>query len=251
MISEEFKKNVASCDLDTVRSALIDYLIIDRTFKSFDNALEYAKRSLNIIESFNNEPPFSEEPWDSHYLNQQKVALMMNFSNERIEHIKNVISKVLPVRTSEKDSVVHSTGSPTQTHTGSRTGRSIVTEMPAPSHTNSRTGRYVVSETPIQPKNPESTRPSANRKNSTTHKSQHNSTNSSERTGSRVVSETPVSSKGTEEKAKSDTDNIGTALIVGGAAVAVVGLVTIEPIVIGTGVVIAGAGVSVKAKNRR
>ena len=73
MISEEFKQNVASGNPDMVRSTLIDYLIIDRTFKSFDEALEYANNFMGIIESFNNEPPFSEEPWNRTYLNQQKV----------------------------------------------------------------------------------------------------------------------------------------------------------------------------------
>lgn len=56
MISEEFKQNVASGNPDMVRSTLIDYLIIDRTFKSFDEALEYANNFMGIIESFNNEP---------------------------------------------------------------------------------------------------------------------------------------------------------------------------------------------------
>ena len=37
----------------------------------------------------------------------------------------------------------------------------------------------------------------------------------------------------------------------GGVAVAAVGLATVEPIIIGTGVVIAGVGVTVKARKGR
>ena len=34
MVSKEFAENILSEDVVTVRSALVDYLIIDRTFKS-------------------------------------------------------------------------------------------------------------------------------------------------------------------------------------------------------------------------
>ena len=46
MVSEEFKKNVELGDVVTIRSALIDYLIIDTTFRRFDEALEYAKQFM-------------------------------------------------------------------------------------------------------------------------------------------------------------------------------------------------------------
>ena len=50
MVSEEFKKNVELGDVVTIRSALIDYLIIDTTFRRFDEALEYAKQLIDVIE---------------------------------------------------------------------------------------------------------------------------------------------------------------------------------------------------------
>lgn len=247
MVSEEFKQNVTSGDLDTVRSALIDYLIIDRTFKKFDEALSYAENSLNIIEPFNNESSFYKESWNIDYLNQQKVALMMNFSKERISHLKNVIKSVLPLNTEEKNSNIPPNNFSTQRHTYSQTKRNTVKETVSTSRTNSRTGRNVVSETPVPPNNASSTRTTTNRTTSAS----HNSSNGSKRTGSRIVSETPVSSKDKDENTTSEPDILGTALIVCGVAVAVVGIATVEPLVVGTGVVIAGSGVGVKVKNRR
>ncbi|WP_104803266.1 hypothetical protein [Blautia marasmi] len=246
MVSEEFRQNVSSGDLDTVRSALIDYLIIDRTFRKFDEALSYAADSLKIIEPFNNEPPFSAEPWGIDYLNQQKVALMMNFSAERIEHLKKVITTVLPHNTdkskaNESDSSFSNqrwTDSPVKGNTGKDTSFT--------SRTNSRTGRNIVSETPVVP----NSTPSSNGANRSYSKSRK-STNGSKKTGSWIVSETPVSSNENGEKSSSEPDILGTALIVGGVAIAAVGLATVEPIVVGTGVVVAGAGVGVKVKNRR
>lgn len=239
MISSEFRQNVASGDLDTVRSALIDYLIIDRSFMSFDEALAYAQNTLNIIEPFNNEPPFSEEPWDSNYLNQQKVALMMNFSTERINHIKKVISKVLPAKEVEKAPISYAP------HSSSSSER-----------TDSRTGRTVVSEKPVQNQNTTQTRTNGStskpqeRSASAPHNTNH-STGGSGRTDSRVIRETVSQSKKNDDTEKHDTEFLSTALIVGGAAVAVVGIATVEPIVIGAGVVVAGTGVGLKVKNRR
>ena len=237
MISEEFKQNVASGNPDMVRSTLIDYLIIDRTFKSFDEALEYANNFMGIIESFNNEPPFSEEPWNRTYLNQQKVALMMNFSLERIAHIKKVISNVLPVQQEEPR---FNEQKPLSTsRTGSKTVRSVVSETTLP-----KQEQQIAS----------SSRPSSVRQEKpkcATHSIENTTTGTQKRTGSKIVRETVSSPKRTEDKEKSDTDIIGTALIVGGVAVAAVGLATVEPIIIGTGVVIAGVGVTVKARKGR
>ncbi|MFZ1758699.1 MAG: hypothetical protein WAT96_06560 [Streptococcus suis] len=237
MISEEFKQNVASGNPDMVRSTLIDYLIIDRTFKSFDEAFGYANNFMGIIEPFNNEPPFSEEPWNRTYLNQQKVALMMNFSLERITHIKKVISNVLPVQQEEPRFNEQKTISTSRT--GSKTGRSVVSETTLPKQEQQKAS---------------ASRPSSVRQEkpkSTTHSTEHTTTGNRKTTGSRIVRETVSLPKRTEDKEKSDTDIIGTALIVGGVAVAAVGLATVEPIIIGTGVVIAGVGVTVKAKKGR
>lgn len=70
----------------------MDYLIIDHSFKKFDEALEYACANLNIIQSYDNISLESDSnKWDISYLNQQKVGLMVNFSKKRIDHLKNII----------------------------------------------------------------------------------------------------------------------------------------------------------------
>lgn len=97
-ISPEFKENVQSNNVIRVRSALLDYLIIDRTtFDLFDTALDYANKSLEVTEEHDNKP-FENEPekWDKDYLNKQKASLMVNFSEKRIAHLKKVVTKVLP-----------------------------------------------------------------------------------------------------------------------------------------------------------
>ena len=212
MISIEFKQNVESGDLVTVRSALVDDLIIDRTFEKFDEALAYARPKLDVIQPYDNSPFETEaESWDNRYLNRQKVALMVNFSKERIEHIKNVIRKIQPVNSEDIES-------------------KAINEK--------RTGRTVLSEKPVK------------QKTSTSSSIPHNNDRSTAgRTGKRVISETPTESRYSEEKNETE-DAIGTVMIVEGVAVAAFGLVTAEPIVIATGIVITGVGVGLKVKSR-
>ena len=99
MISNEFKENVNSRNVFTIRSALIDYLIMDTSFKKFDEAIEYTKQQhIEILEPFSESEIDSIEQnsdkWSNDYLNRQKCGLIDNFSQERIEHLKKVILKV-------------------------------------------------------------------------------------------------------------------------------------------------------------
>ena len=124
-VSLEFRKNVENGDVVTVRSALLDYLIIDTTFKTFDNALQYAQQKLPVIVEYDKKQFENDtSKWDIDYLNKQKVALMINFSLERIRHVKNVITAVLP-----KADVITQVGG-----NKNRTGRKVIRR------THSRTG---------------------------------------------------------------------------------------------------------------
>lgn len=236
MISTEFKQNVQSRDLVTVRSALVDYLIIDRSFKSFDEALDFAQGSLDILQSYDGESFETEsEKWDKNYLNRQKVALMVNFSQERISHIKMVVEKVLPRNTEmiTKSSVKM----PKNTTAERKTGRTILSERSAqqPCSTKSNNSQSKIHQNTVD----------QNVKRTST------GGQPCGKTGKRVVKETTLKTKWTEEKAKSDSDNLSKALIFGGVAIAAVGVAVVEPIIIVTGVVMAGAGVGANIKNKK
>lgn len=98
MVSDEFKRNVATGDITLVKSSLVNYIIMDNNFIKFDEALEYAKLKMEIIEK-NGEPVFDEntDNWDEKYFDKQLTALLFNFSEERIRHLKD-IRKVLTKR---------------------------------------------------------------------------------------------------------------------------------------------------------
>ena len=128
MISAEFKRNVQSGDLLRVRSSLIDYLIIDRSFKKFDEALDFALRSLPILQEHDGEV-FEEDAsqWNKRYLNFQKAALINNFSEERIQHLKQVIRTVMPP---SKQIACRENSFGQMRKRNSRTGRTVINEMP-------------------------------------------------------------------------------------------------------------------------
>jgi hypothetical protein len=130
MVSDEFKKNVATGDITLVRSSLVNYIMMDSTFKEFDEALQYAKLKMDIIEK-NGEPVFNEntDNWDKAYFDKQLTALLFNFSEERIRHLKD-IRKVLTKREV-------SNGSTTKTVIKNKEKRK-------------RTGEKVISETIIE-----------------------------------------------------------------------------------------------------
>lgn len=130
MVSDEFKRNVESGNVVTVRSALVDYLIIDTSFRRFDDALDYAQNHINVVVPDDEEQSydFKEENWDEEYLNKQKVALMINFSMKRINHIKQVIRKVLTNNASSVSSVkIIEKKSEVKTQDG-KTGRKFISE---------------------------------------------------------------------------------------------------------------------------
>lgn len=225
MVSEEFKRNVQAGDVVTVRSALVDYLISDRTFKTFDEALSYASSQLPVIEDHDGKAFEPTAAWDMRYLNLQKAALSFNFSQARIDHLKDVIKAVMPAEVSDASASTSSIYAPVKERTS-----------------GGRTGRRVVEEKVCHPKQ------------ATSHQGQpqiERRTNPSGKTGKRIVSETERPTDDQRGQKSTQGFDGSSALIVGGVAVAAVGVVAAEPVVIGAGAAIAGVGCVVKVSRRK
>jgi hypothetical protein len=221
MVSQDFKNNVASGDVIAVRSALVDYLIIDRTFQTFDECLQYAASIMPVMEEYDNRP-FEDDPknWDMSYLNSQKAALRYNFCEVRVNHIKSVIPVAMPLP--EKHEATSNTIRPSKSN-------------------NSRTGRIVVSET--------------ERPNVSSHGAHHKAKSSSGSSGHpshRVVTEIEHTVTVDEKTAaKPSKGGSSTALIVGGAAISVAAILMEKPIAIGAGIVVAGIGCAIKLTEKK
>ena len=220
-VSKEFMDIVAQGDKNAVRTSLANYMILDRSYKLFDESFSYAQSKMDIIERHDGQELTQDrKKWTEEYLNEQLVAVVINFS-----HIKQVI----PVALKTSGQAADNKPSP-NISTPSRTGRKR-TEQEI--HTAQKTQSVCTTHT------------------SETRKQPKRSTISSGRTGRTTISEKETSICDEDSHSSSSGFDYGTALIVGGAAVAVVGLAVSEAVVIGAGIVIAGSGCVVKENERK
>ncbi len=225
-VSKEFMDIVAQGDKNAVRTSLANYMILDRSYKLFDESFSYAQSKMDIIERHDGQELTQDrKKWTEEYLNEQLVAVVINFSKERIAHIKQVI----PVALKTSGQAADNKPSP-NISTPSRTGRKR-TEQEI--HTAQKTQSVCTTHT------------------SETRKQPKRSTISSGRTGRTTISEKETSICDEDSHSSSSGFDYGTALIVGGAAVAVVGLAVSEAVVIGAGIVIAGSGCVVKVSKKK
>lgn len=225
MVSREFMDNVQNGNVYRVRSVLLDYLIIDRTFKTFDEALEYASRTMDVVQKYDNEPfVLDKDKWNMRYLNVQKATLMMNFAPERIKHLKDVIT------------YLDATGATPNTAESSERKSS------KPANRNSRTGRTVIGETELSQSDYSAvdSQPKQNVKKP-----------SERKTGRTQISEKVHSDPEAEDKGRKPGFNVGVAMAVGGSAVAVAGAVTLKPYIVVAGVAVAGTGCAIASANKR
>ena len=271
-IAPELKKLVDEGDLVQIRCFLANYLIVDRTFALFDESLAEVSAQLPIIQEFDGGVLEEDRSrWNTDYLNEQIVASFSNFSQKRIDHIKDVIRAV--VNDKPKASTLPENLSSRGGSAVPRTGRTVISEQelptshgtppakhpnaspvkqeePAMTGSTSRTGRCIVSETEsvTEPKSVTQDR---------SHGNSVKAEGGASRTGRRVLSETVSASDADSDEdsvhkaAAGKNNTVGTAMIVGGAALAVVGVALAKPVVVVAGGAVAGAGVVVTVANKR
>ena len=114
MLKQDFINKVKEGNKYEVRSFLSNYLVRNRD--DFKEALKYAKSNMtNLMEKYNNDngKPFenNSENWNEAYFNEQKVYMMTNFCDERIEHLLKVAAKLFPENIVSKTSTTSSSTS--------------------------------------------------------------------------------------------------------------------------------------------
>lgn len=235
-VSPEFKNIVDNGSITAVRSYLANYLIGEEDFQLFDDALAYATSKMEVLQAHDGQEFSSDvKCWTNEYLSELLVAVVSNFSQQRIDHIKKVVTETI-IKPKNTVSTV-STVNKSQT-VGHRTGRTVVSETIVSQHRpNTNQVKPKATARPVT----QNTRP-ANKTNATT--------GANSKTGRRVISETEkCDSKASDSK--SHGAEYGTVLMVGGAAVTAIGVATVKPVVIGTGVAMVGAGAAIRANSKR
>lgn len=234
-VSTEFKNIVENDSIIAVRSYLTNYLIGEDDFQLFDDALAYAAGKVDVWQEHDGQVFSSDKAaWTTDYLSELLVAVVSNFSRQRIDHIKAVVTETIIVPRKQASPSASTAKSPAA---GPRTGRSVVSE------TVVSQPRPIVNQAPPK-KQTHSAGPSS--RSGPTGKA---AGSTSRKTGRRIVSETEKNAENVSESISRGPE-YGAALIVGGTAVTAIGVAMVKPVVIGTGVAMMGTGVVIRANSK-
>lgn len=100
-LTKEYMEAVSQRNLLRVRIMLKDSLLVDTSFKQFDEMLNYAERKLRDIWIDDNEDEdvFSQSTEE---LNSILAGLVNHFSKRRVDHLKRMINKMYPPQSKKK-----------------------------------------------------------------------------------------------------------------------------------------------------
>lgn len=101
-VTNEFMKAVAEKNVDLLHIMMSNSLLFDPTFEEFDEMEKLAKDVPGLYvkhdgKTLENVP----EKWNDNYLHRLDAELVLNFSHERVAHIKKVIRYLRPVKLTE------------------------------------------------------------------------------------------------------------------------------------------------------
>lgn len=124
-ITKEFIEAVESRNTLRVRIMLKDILLVDPTAAKFDEMEAYANSTLgNLYDKHDGESlTYDVTEWSKDYLNEQMVAVVNNFSKERIELLKGMVrhiyrDKVQKIRSEQTSAQTQEKHAVTQKHIG-------------------------------------------------------------------------------------------------------------------------------------
>ena len=84
-LTSEFKDAVQNQNKVRVRIMLKDSLLLDPSGDNFQQMLDYAKvQMLSLMDEHDGEVFKTADQWDETYLNEQMVAVVNNFSEDRL-----------------------------------------------------------------------------------------------------------------------------------------------------------------------
>jgi hypothetical protein len=96
VLTNEFIEAVENKKKTRVRIMLKDTLLVDPSFRVFNEMLEYAECHILDLYDKHNEEELNNNSllWDEDYMNQQMVAVVSNFSKERVDLLKKIVTKL-------------------------------------------------------------------------------------------------------------------------------------------------------------
>ncbi len=104
-LTREFTDAVMNQDTIGVRIMLKDAMLLDPSMRQFNEMLKYASENMDDIydEHDGEELITDKSQWDKSYMNGEMVAVVGNFSRERVALLKNIVKYLyMPEETPKK-----------------------------------------------------------------------------------------------------------------------------------------------------
>ena len=96
-VTEDFKQAIFNKEIRRVRIMMKDSLLLDPSFKDFDEREKLAKDVIGLYDEHDGaELDYDKSNWSEDYMNMLMVEVVGNFSHERIDHLKQLVSFLFP-----------------------------------------------------------------------------------------------------------------------------------------------------------
>lgn len=105
-ITQEFRDSVKNRDNRMVRIMLKDSLVVDPTFREFNEMLKIAESDItDLYDEHDGEVlKYEESRWTKGYMDEQMVQVVYNFSKERVDLLKRICKHIYSERASKIES---------------------------------------------------------------------------------------------------------------------------------------------------
>ena len=105
-ITQEFRDAVKNKDNRMVRIMLKDSLLVDPTFREFNEMLKIAESDItDLYDEHDGEVlKYEESIWTKDYMDEQMVQVVYNFSKERVDLLKRICKHIYRERASKIES---------------------------------------------------------------------------------------------------------------------------------------------------
>lgn len=97
-LTDSFYEAVKSGNLRRVRIMMKDSLLVDPSFREFEQMEKAAQGMYGLYDTHDGRKfIYDSSEWNDDYMNKVMVQVVGNFSHERIEHLKEVVRYLRPV----------------------------------------------------------------------------------------------------------------------------------------------------------
>ena len=114
-ITDAFKSAVAAGDVRGIRIMMKDSLLVDPSFTEFNEMNSLARSVSGLYEPHDEREIIKDSStWNDNYMNKLMVQVVGNFSNERVDHLKDVVRFLRPVAARQQQQASSGRTAPTQ-----------------------------------------------------------------------------------------------------------------------------------------